>query len=100
MVDSECPEVVTLQDGPLFDLHKVPLALCMQLTEKGLNLREVVWTARQSKSGFYICFYRETMKVDLGKQMKKKKKKRKVASPSKNRDIKKTSQVAEDLSTW
>ena len=46
MVDSECPEIVTLQDRPS-DLHKasVRLALCMHLMEKGLCLREADWTA-------------------------------------------------------
>ena len=35
MVDSECPSIISLQDGPFSDLHKagVPLALCIHLTE-------------------------------------------------------------------
>ena len=46
-----------------FDLHWAgdPLALCMHLMEKGLSLREVLWTARQSKSGFSVRFYWEQM---------------------------------------
>ena len=62
-----------MQDGPFSDLHKpgVPLALCMHLTEKGLSLREMVWTARQSKSGFSRNFHWEqTEKVELGKKKK------------------------------
>ena len=77
MVDSECPKIVTMQDRPFYDLHKavVPLALCMHLTEKGLSIREAVWTARQSKSGFSVSFYWEqTEKVESGKKMNERKK--------------------------
>ena len=60
MVDSECLKIVIMQDGAFSDFHKagVPLALGMHLTEKGLHLREVVWTARQL-IGFSISFYWE-----------------------------------------
>ena len=78
-MNSECPKIVTMQDGHFSDLHKaggVPLALCMHLTEKGLSLREAVWTARQSKSGFSLGFYwEETKKVELGKKKSKGEKK-------------------------
>ena len=66
--------VVAMQNGPFSGLHKagVPLAICMHLTEKGLSLRETVWTARQSKSGFSMSFYWEhTEKVESGQAKKK-----------------------------
>ena len=59
MENRECLEIVTLQVGPFSDLHMagVLLALCQHLTEKGLSLREEVWTARQSKSSFSIHIF-------------------------------------------
>ena len=70
----------------------MPLVLC---SRKGIKPSRSCLDCQTIKSGFSIRLYWEqTEKVELGKQ-------RKVASLSKNRDIKKTPQVdiVEDFST-
>ena len=102
MVDSECPKIITMQDRPFSDLHKtsIPLALCVHLRDKGLNLGEAVWTARQSKSGFSISFHWGTNR-ESGVAQEKEKKKRESGFSEEKTDIKKIHQIytAEALST-
>ena len=58
MVDRECPKDISMPDGSFSYLLKagVPLSLCYT-SRQGLNLEDAVWTAKQSKTGFYFSFY-------------------------------------------
>ena len=51
----------------------VPISVCVHLQENGLALGGAVWTAKQSKTGFSVCFY---WKTSSGSDSKPKKSKR------------------------
>ena len=77
MVERLCPNSTLVPDRPFSDLHKagVPFSLCVHLEDKGLSFKGAVSTARQSKTGFSICFFLDQSSgasdVDPSKKTKK-----------------------------
>ena len=89
MVGSECPEIINLQDRHFSDLNKAggPIELCIHLTEKGLSLQKRFGLPNSRSLLFFSMGEGGGVPCECGVWARRRK--RKVASLSKNQDIKK-----------
>ena len=69
---------VSVLEGAVVGLHEVgvPLPVCMHLQDKGARFESAQWTAKQTKSGFSVCFFWPVDEVAVAMPRKRRRRRR------------------------